>query len=108
MLKKMKSLGNQLATSLTLALIVAANAAADSPSIGNGGGTLYTKFTAWLQNFSDFITGPFGIAVVIISVVLAFAAWAFAPKDGIMGPLVRIVTAGIAIINVSTILISFS
>jgi type IV secretory pathway VirB2 component (pilin) len=55
----------------------------------------------FLQVFLNFMTGPFGKAVVIISIVAAFATWVFAPKDGIFGPILRVVVAGIAILNAS-------
>ncbi|KQV92792.1 TrbC/VirB2 family protein [Rhizobacter sp. Root1221] len=56
---------------------------------------------SFLQVFLNFMTGPFGKAVVIISIVAAFATWVFAPKDGIFGPILRVVVAGIAILNAS-------
>jgi len=53
----------------------------------------------FLQGFVTFIGGPFGKAVVILSIVAAFCTWVFAPKDGIFGPILRVVVAGIAIMN---------
>ncbi len=54
---------------------------------------------SFLQTFVTFIGGPFGKAVVILSIVAAFCTWVFAPKDGIFGPILRVVVAGIAIMN---------
>jgi type IV secretory pathway VirB2 component (pilin) len=45
------------------------------------------------------MTGPFGKSVVVISIIAAFCTWVFAPKDGIFGPLLRVVVAGLAIMN---------
>ena len=67
----------------------------------------FQKFGEWLQAFVNFIDGPFGLAVVAISIVIAFAVWVFAPKEGIVGPVLRIVVAGIAILNVAALVASF-
>jgi type IV secretory pathway VirB2 component (pilin) len=52
-----------------------------------------------LTDFVKFIAGPFGKAAVIISIVAAFVTWVFAPKEGIFGPVLRVVVAGVAIMN---------
>lgn len=59
----------------------------------------FSALTNFLQAFANFMTGPFGKAVVVISIVAAFCTWVFAPKDGIFGPVLRVVVAGIAIMN---------
>jgi len=59
----------------------------------------FTAITQFLQTFANFMTGPFGKAVVVISIIAAFCTWVFAPKDGIFGPVLRVVVAGIAIMN---------
>ena len=59
----------------------------------------FTILTNFLQAFTNFMTGPFGKAVVVISIIAAFCTWVFAPKDGIFGPVLRVVVAGIAIMN---------
>jgi type IV secretory pathway VirB2 component (pilin) len=98
----------RIAKTLCMAAVLAfANDAMAGPSIGSGGGTAYTKLTAWLQNFVDFMSGPFGIAVVVVSIILAFSVWAFAPKEGIAGPVMRIVVAAVVIVNVGTWLATF-
>lgn len=62
-------------------------------------GANFTSLTNFLQAFTNFMTGPFGKAVVVISIIAAFCTWVFAPKDGIFGPVLRVVVAGIAIMN---------
>lgn len=62
----------------------------------------FTALTNFLQKFANFMTGPFGKAVVVISIIAAFCTWVFAPKDGIFGPVLRVVVAGIAIMNAAT------
>jgi type IV secretory pathway VirB2 component (pilin) len=59
----------------------------------------FKDLTAFLQVFLNFMTGPFGKAVVIISIIAAFCTWVFAPREGIFGPILRVVVAGIAIMN---------
>jgi type IV secretory pathway VirB2 component (pilin) len=55
--------------------------------------------TGLLQSFVDFMTGPFGKAAVVISIIVAFVTWIFAPREGIFGPVLRVVVAGIAVMN---------
>jgi type IV secretory pathway VirB2 component (pilin) len=45
----------------------------------------FDSLRTFLQAFANFMTGPFGKV--------------FAPKDGIFGPVLRVVVAGIAIMN---------
>lgn len=59
----------------------------------------FDSLRTFLQAFANFMTGPFGKAVVVVSIVAAFCTWVFAPKDGIFGPVLRVVVAGIAIMN---------
>jgi type IV secretory pathway VirB2 component (pilin) len=62
----------------------------------------FSDITDILQVFTTFMTGPFGKAVVVISIIAAFCTWVFAPKDGIFGPILRVVVAGITIMNAAT------
>ncbi len=65
-----------------------------------GGGNLdFGRVNAILLQFQNFMTGPFGRAAVVISIVAAFVTWVFAPKEGIFGPVLRVVVAGIAVLN---------
>jgi type IV secretory pathway VirB2 component (pilin) len=59
----------------------------------------FTGTTDLLTEFVKFIAGPFGKAAVIISIVAAFITWVFAPREGIFGPVLRVVVAGIAVMN---------
>lgn len=67
----------------------------------------FAGVTAFLQAFANFLTGPFGKAVVVISIIAAFCTWVFAPKDGIFGPVLRVVVAGIAIMNAAVWVFQF-
>lgn len=74
--------------------------AQSGPNIGSGGGTGFSIIKRWLQNWVDFMSGPFAIAAIITSVIIAYVAWAFLPKEGLIGPTVRVVVAGIVVLNV--------
>jgi type IV secretory pathway VirB2 component (pilin) len=67
----------------------------------------FKNVTSLLQAFLDFMVGPFGKAVVIISIIAAFVTWVFAPKEGIFGPILRVVVAGIAIMNAAAWITQF-
>lgn len=105
----LKEKSKLLMSMLGAASLLPASAMAQSTNfnIGAASGAQWSQLTIWLQSFVSFINGPFGTAVVVVSVVLAFAAWVFAPKEGIVGPVLRIVTAAIVILNVATWMQSF-
>jgi type IV secretory pathway VirB2 component (pilin) len=67
----------------------------------------FTEIQNVLRAFAEFMTGPFGKAVVVISIIAAFCTWVFAPKDGIFGPILRVVVAGIAIMNAAVWVMQF-
>jgi type IV secretory pathway VirB2 component (pilin) len=72
---------------------------ASSAQAKGGGGADFQTFTAFLTALVEFMAGPFGKGVVIVSIIVAFVTWVFAPKEGIFGPILRVVVAGIAILN---------
>lgn len=95
-LKKKSSILSFLAFGL---LPIAAFAGVDIGSSGNAG---FATIEAWLQAFVDFMDGPGGLAVVVVSIIVAVGAWMFSPKDGAMGPILRVVVGAIVVINVGT------
>lgn len=94
-------------TAVAALSVMASHAAWAGYNIGTGGGTTWAWLRQIMQDFVDFIDGPFGTAAVVVSIVLAFAAWIFAPKEGIMGPVLRICVAAVAILNIATWLGAF-
>ena len=70
--------------------------------------TMFDKLTAFLKDFAKFMTGPVGLAVMMTSIVVAFATWSFAPKNGIFGPVLRVMASGIVIVNSGALIASFS
>lgn len=75
------------------------DAMADGTGGSGAGASDFDALTTFLQSFVDFMTGPFGKGVVVISIIAAFCTWVFAPKDGIFGQVLRVAVAGIAIMN---------
>lgn len=78
---------------LGLNLALVSNLAHASPTLD------FSGTITLLEDFVKFIAGPFGKAAVIISIVAAFVTWVFAPREGIFGPVLRVVVAGIAVMN---------
>jgi len=76
-------------------------------NIGNAQGGQWALLTTWMQQFVSFINGPFGYMAVVVALVIAFVTWMFAPREGIVGPALRVVTGAIVILNVATWLASF-
>jgi type IV secretory pathway VirB2 component (pilin) len=88
-------------TAASLSLICGAARAADMTAS-------FSAIDKILQGFVTFMTGPFGKAAVVISIVAAFVTWVFAPKEGIFGPVLRVVVAGVAILNAATFITNFT
>ena len=85
---------------ILLTLAAMAGPAKAGPELGSGGGGTFAFFNELIQDWVDFMTGPYAKAAVIGSIILAFAGWSYAPKEGIMGHVIRIVVSGIVILNV--------
>lgn len=56
----------------------------------------------WFQSFVNFMAGPAGIAVVVVSLVVAVATWVFAPREGLLGPVMRVAVGALVILNIGT------
>jgi type IV secretory pathway VirB2 component (pilin) len=87
---------------LTLLATVPAFAQSTNFNIGTASGAGFAGLTTWMQNFVGFLNGPFGTMVVVVSLILAFATWTMAPREGIVGPALRVVVSAIVILNVAT------
>lgn len=98
---------NKIKASAFFALVILSGAAMAGPELPNGGGGTFTALRTWLQSFVDFMAGPFGTAAIIVSIIIGFLTWAYAPKEGIVGTVLRVVVSGIVILNASTWVMSF-
>ena len=87
--------------SVGLTGLVITNTAFASYSIGSGTGG-FTKITSLLQSWVDFMTGPYGKAIVAGSIILGVTAWAVLPKEGILGYAVRGAVVGAVVFNIGT------
>lgn len=65
------------------------------------------KFEKFIQDWVSFFSGPFGVAVVVGSIILAVAVFVFAPKQGAMGLFARAVVAGVVILNLGSFMGGF-
>ncbi len=77
-------------------------------NIGTTGNAGFDTIVSWLQDFVNFMDGPGGLAMVIVSVVVAAATWMFIPREGVFGPVFRTVVGAIVIINVGTWISTFT
>lgn len=74
-------------------------------SIGTSSGSLYTKVTTALQDAVNFLDGPAATAFVAIALVVALAAWNFAPQNAQwVGKSVRAVISGILVFAITVII----
>ncbi|MBL0319167.1 MAG: hypothetical protein IPP74_07750 [Alphaproteobacteria bacterium] len=68
----------------------------------------FAKLGAWLQQYIDFMDGPFAVAAVVVSIILAIVIWNFSPREGIMSHVLKAVISGIVLLNIGTWIASFS
>ncbi len=68
----------------------------------------FAKLGSWLQDYVDFMDGPFAVAAVVLSLILALALWNFSPREGIMAVAMKAVITGIVILNIGTWISSFT
>ncbi len=62
----------------------------------------FIKLGNWFQDYIDFMDGPFGTMVVVLSIVFGIIAWNFAPKEGFMEKALKGVVSGIVLLNIGT------
>lgn len=84
---------------ITLVLLPSVVLAA--PTLPKSGDAGFDLFTSWMQKFIAFMAGPYAIAVVVISAIIAVGAWMFTPKEPVMGWTVRIVTGALVLFNLT-------
>ena len=85
----------------TLMLAVCNVVYAEGYNIGTADPALFGKITKFLQDVVNFMTGPYGKAVVIISLCLAVSVWIFSPREGWIGFFGRAFAGGQLLLNVS-------
>jgi len=67
----------------------------------------FEKLGKLFQDYVDFMDGPFATMVIVVSIVIAIAAWNFAPKEGLLGTFLRAVVSGVVIMNIGTWVAAF-
>ena len=68
----------------------------------------FQKLGVWFQTYVDFMDGPFAIAAIVISIILAVLAWNFMPKEGLFGKILKTVVSGIVVLNLGTWMATFT
>ena len=75
--------------------------------IGTSGNAGFATLEKWFQAFVNFMDGPAGLALVVVSIIGAVAAWMLMPREGVVGPMLRVVVGAIVILNVGTWVTTF-
>jgi type IV secretory pathway VirB2 component (pilin) len=78
---------------------------ADTYNISDGGEGSAGGFgliTQFFQKYVDFMTGPFSKTAMGAILIIGVLTWAVLPKEGIFGTVIRIVIAGIVVLNLAT------
>jgi len=68
----------------------------------------FEQMAEWLSKYANFMQGPFAMALILGSMILAACVWVFSPKEGALGLLARAVAAGFVVLNAGTWLASFT
>ena len=53
----------------------------------------------FLKDFAKLMAGPVAMAGILAAIVVVFGGWVLAPKTSILGPGIRVMVAGIALVN---------
>lgn len=69
---------------------------------------LIANLESFLKNFAKFMAGPVAMAGILSAIVVIFGGWVLAPKVGILGPGIRVLVAGIALVNSSELINAIS
>ncbi len=90
----------------TLALMVTAPSAF-ATDIGAPDDGLFAFIGTFLQQFVDFLEGPFGLAVPIVGLALAVGVWMLGNRSGEgVGWIGRVVIGALVIINIPAMVIA--
>ena len=73
----------------------------DALSTGNTGpmAELMVGLEGFLKDFAKLMAGPVAMAGILAAIVVVFGGWVLAPKTSILGPGIRVMVAGIALVN---------
>ena len=72
---------------------------------GSGGGGFFSGIVDFMQQWIDFIAGPWAILIVFIGLVTVLFVWIMAPKAGeAIGFGIRVVIGGFVLFNLAAIL----
>lgn len=90
------------------ALLTTASAAAQAaaPQLSRAGsGSFFTGIVDFMQEWVDFIAGPWAMLIVFIGLVTVVFFWIMAPKLGdVIGFGIRVVIGGFVLFNVAALL----
>lgn len=67
----------------------------------------FEKMANWLTFYANFMQGPFAMALILGSLILAVCIWVLAPKEGALGFVARAITAGFVVLNAGAWMSSF-
>ena len=89
-------------TTLFPILMLSSHLLASSYNIGSSSekGT-FGKLTELLQKWIDFMTGPYAKAAIAGILIVGVIAWAYAPREGIVGVAIRALVAGVVVVNIA-------
>lgn len=93
---------------LPLVFASAVHAQSRAPQLsgtGSGSGGFFDGIVAFMQQWIDFIAGPWAILIVFIGLVTVLFMWIMAPKAGeAIGFGIRVVVGGFVLFNLAAIL----
>lgn len=62
----------------------------------------FAQLQAWFQMYVNFMDGPFGTMIVVLSIIFGIVMWNFAPREGFMGQALKGVVSGIVLLNIGS------
>lgn len=109
MVKELTNQTKKIATATMLLPAVYASNAYAQVSIGTtgGGNAGTTALEGLIQTWTNFFTGPLATAAILVGIVLGALLWAFAPREGGLGIVLRVFAAAVVIATLGGLLTSF-
>jgi hypothetical protein len=75
-----------------------------SIQLGTSSNSLLQTFTTLIQALVNFVGGPLAVAITASAILAGAAAWYLAPKDSIVGTILKVIGGGLILLNLAAII----
>lgn len=102
----MKTIANK-GMKVALVMMAFLSAQAQATDIGSPATGFFSQIGAWMQDFVNFLEGPWGLFVPIVGLSIAVAVWMFSTRgNDQLGWVGRVVVGALMIVNIPSLVIA--